>query len=139
MPAAGCRVTGGGSVPVVVVSDQLLVADAVAAALNARGLRARLGRWPAVGADRPGPVATQPKVGVALVEAATAEDVTAVGALFAGGDIAWIAIPSPSAALALGAALDVSGVIVLPHRSSLADLVEAARTATRSADPPPRG
>jgi hypothetical protein len=118
---------------VVVVSDQLLLADSVAAALSSRGFRTRPETWPPRGDLAPASLARHSEVGVALFESGFGGE--AAADLLARGDIPWIVIPSAHAAPGLGATLDRARITVLPHSSSLQDLVTAVAAAVRSTDP----
>ena len=119
---------------VVVVSDQLLLADSVAAALSSRGFRSRPESWPPNGDRASRSLASYSEVGVALFESVFGGE--AAVELLARGDIPWIVIPSAHAAPGLGGALDGDRITVLPHSSSLQDLVSAVAAAMPSVDPP---
>jgi DNA-binding NarL/FixJ family response regulator len=125
MPAASSRASGGTPAsPVVVVSDQEMVADTIATALSGLGLAARRGSWP----GDAGPVGASPSdVIVLVIESPAPEWAAAVGDLMADGSArGWIVLipdvrsPEWSAVLA-------GATLVLPRSSALDDVVAAIR------------
>jgi DNA-binding NarL/FixJ family response regulator len=113
----------------VVVSDQPLVAEAVAAALSSLGIRARRGTLPTLTGNGPSSRALPGEVGLALIELAATDQAAAVAAAVAEGGNPWIVLAAPAAAAAWGDVLEAGGAVVLPHDSTLGDVVSAIRSA----------
>lgn len=109
---------------VVVVSDQPLIAETVAAALVSRGVDASVGSWPAPGAPA--------DVGLALVESERADLVAVVRTLVDGSDgTRWIVLTAAPRGPLWGAALETGATLVLPRTASLEETVGAVGAVAR--------
>ncbi|MEQ6900542.1 response regulator transcription factor [Nocardioides sp. YIM 152588] len=128
-PRSGESSAVGPAPPVVVVSDQALIAEAVAAALRNSGLEASYVPWGEVpdfaAGDGEGELAA---VGIALIEGDHTDLINAVADLVErSGETRWIVLTAVPAGALWGAVLEAGAALVLPRSSSLEQVVAAAR------------
>jgi hypothetical protein len=128
MPSAqGYSGPGGPARAVVVVSDLSLVAEAVAAALRSRGLPARCGTWPPDKAVVQAPGVDDVVIGLAVIEQAAVEQSVSIAASLVEDGVHWIVVTAEYAGPPWGPRLAARGAEVLPHSSSLDDVVAAVQ------------
>ncbi|WP_168929477.1 LuxR C-terminal-related transcriptional regulator [Nocardioides sp. GY 10113] len=119
---------GATSLEVVVVSDQALIAEAVAAALRATGLEANAEGWAAVLPAGTVQGRQLLPVGIALIESDHTDMLTSIRELVErGGVTRWIVLTAVPPGPLWGAALEAGATLVMPRSSSLDQVVAAAR------------
>lgn len=126
-----------GSVPsaqpaVVVISEQTLVAETVAAGLAGRGLNATSLTWPTdprAGGDLPGPPSGL--VGLLISDLASWTSLRTTWQLIAGEPVAWVVVTAAPEGPMWGAALDAGACMVLPSSTGLAAVCRALASAGR--------
>ncbi|WP_181407462.1 helix-turn-helix transcriptional regulator [Nocardioides sambongensis] len=123
--------------PAVVVSDQALLAEAIAAGLSSCGLAAVPLAWPPARAEVDAVPGRRPAVGVALFESDRSDVLGHVREVVAAvGDLRWIVLTAVPAGPLWGAYLEAGATAVLARSSSLDEVAQAVRAAAVGIEPP---
>ncbi|TYL50043.1 response regulator transcription factor [Nocardioides sp. BGMRC 2183] len=121
----------------VVVSDQALLAEAIAAGLRSCGLVTLPLGWPPTRAEIDAAPGGRPVVGVALFESDRSDVLGQVHELVAAvAEIRWIVLTAVPSGPLWGAYLEAGAAAVLARSSSLDEVAEVVRAVAAGGEPP---
>lgn len=121
----------------VVVSDQALLAEAIAAGLRSCGLLTQPLAWPPSRTELDTVPGSRPMVGVALFESDRSDVLRHVQDLVAAvGDLPWILLTAVPSGPLWGAYLESGASAVLARSSSLEEVAEVVRAVAAGSEPP---